>query len=173
METTQKYSLPAIPICPGCREELDGTPGTDSLVCWSEDCPFNQIVFEPFNLLRIMQWMDGEGPCQPIRTDDIPEVTDASKGVRGKFHLDTLLSVGIDAALDQDDESEIEERSRAMMRTLLDQITVILKGPNPPNGLHSWHDLPELTQALIDKVPLREAYIKELERQLWGAEKGS
>lgn len=115
--TDKTYALPAIPICPGCRCALAQVQRMEIYICWSDDCPFSEMPFEAFNLLRIMQWMDGEGPCQPIR-----------------------------------DDAEFESTTIGKLSALLDQIAVILKGPNPEMGLHSFHDLPELVRQLKGRL---------------------
>ncbi len=45
-------------------------------------------------------------------------------------------------------EAEYEERSREQMRHILAAVAVALKGPEPPNAMWGWADLPDLAQAL-------------------------
>jgi hypothetical protein len=43
-------------------------------------------------------------------------------------------------------------RSHEWTTKLLDGVALALKGAAPPNGMHSWADLPELAQSLVDKL---------------------
>lgn len=48
---------------------------------------------------------------------------------------------------------KIEEfwKSQERLSNLLARTAVALKGPEPVEGLHSWHDLPEVAAALVNQ----------------------
>jgi hypothetical protein len=53
---------------------------------------------------------------------------------------------------------ELRELNNDLLRTndqlsaLLDSVALALKGKPPAHGMHSWNDLPELAQALVDSL---------------------
>jgi hypothetical protein len=59
-------------------------------------------------------------------------------------------------AMNQEIEAMFQNNER--LATLLERVANALKGTPEPDTAHSWHDLPELTQAVVsDAISLREA----------------
>lgn len=50
------------------------------------------------------------------------------------------------------DEEIASDDLRRRMSDILSRVAVALKGPNPKNGLHSWHDLGEVAEARAKQI---------------------
>jgi hypothetical protein len=55
-----------------------------------------------------------------------------------------------------------EAQSRELLAKRLEEVCIALKGPNPPNGLRSWHDLGPLTAALKVRAERAEAELAKV-----------
>jgi hypothetical protein len=95
-------------------------------------------------LLRLMK--TGACNCMPLTFD--PVASHHAEDCRYR------LLAEIHAALETADEFEgLTDR----LTSLLDGVCIAFKGPHPPNGRHSWHDLPEIAASMMGELhQLRE-----------------
>lgn len=63
------------------------------------------------------------------------------------------------------EEVKASHTLRERLGALLDSVALPLKGPAAPNTMHSWHDLPEVAQAMADRsAQLREVALSSISR---------
>jgi hypothetical protein len=105
-------------------------------------------------LLRMMK--TGACNCMPLTFD--PVASHHAEDCRYR------LLAEIHAALETADEFEgLTDR----LSSLLDGVCIAFKGPHPPNGRHSWHDLPEIAAHMMrDREALRgDLHLLEIKRK--------
>lgn len=96
--------------------------------------------------MRDLSARDTPGSTRLYPTDGVRAILDALDASRAKVER-------LRAEADEDDARE------RRLRELLTGVAVALRGPQPPGGLWSWHDLPE--RAAAARAQARRAAIEE------------